>query len=525
MLDTWRLAFHPAFPFADAAFFWHLFATMNIGRFGKITFTLLLGALCAGGAAAAENVSRLHWLGKRQVCAEPGAARVRALWNLPESVRLEAQTLAKLAGGTNAPLRALLDDVVGEEFYAEVRHEANQPGQAAFAIRLNAERAKLWAANRAALPKDIEWQRVGEWTLLGQATGANALLAEWRERIAKTGAPVAKGATNFWLEADADLPAVARALGWKWGLPADWPRISLTLTGDGENVLSRGALKFAAPLAGALEAWSIPTNLIREPLIGFTAARGLGGLPRGWLGWDRLEIGAAPEQLFLWAQASLPFQSYFAGLFPDAPERLQRISERLLTLGNEWVVPNHVGNFVRTDDGRGVVWQSAPFMSPFVQVVGKERKGFVFGGLFSVVGPRTNAALPAELVAQVLGSPDLVMYDWELTGPRIEGWLHIGQLFRVIGHRAQLPPKSAALEWLRAVAPKLGNNVTVVTRADASRLNFHRKSTCGFTALELHLLADWLESPDFPAGLHTTRTAAASFEAKGKLPRPAAPTP
>ncbi|MCX6896606.1 MAG: hypothetical protein NTZ16_14155 [Verrucomicrobia bacterium] len=497
---------------------------MKHGRLGKITFTLLLGALFVGGAAA-ENVSRLHWLGQRQICAEPGAARVRALWNLPETARLEAQTLAKFAGGTNAPLRALLDDVVREEFYAEVRHEANQPGSAVFAIRLNAERAKLWEANRATLPSGVELQRAGDWTLLGKATGANPLLAEWRERIAKTGAPAARGATNFWLEADADLPAVARALGWKWDLPAGWPRIFLTLTGDGENVLTRGSLKFAQPLALPLEAWNIPTNLIRDPLIGFTAVRGLGGLPRGLTGWDKLEIGAAPGQLFLWAQAAVPFQNYFAGLFADAPERMRRISERLLTQGNEWVVPNHVGNFARADDGRGVLWKSAPFMSPFVQVVGKEPKGFVFGGLFTVAGARTNAAMPAELVKQVLGAPDLVMYDWELTGPRIEGWLHIGQLFRVIGHKAQLPPKSAGLEWLRAAAPKLGNNVTTVTRADAAQLAFNRKSTCGFTALELHLLADWLESPDFPAGLHTSRTPAAAFDAKGKLPRPAAPKP
>jgi len=34
-------------------------------------------------------------------------------------------------------------------------------------------------------------------------------------------------------------------------------------------------------------------------------------------------------------------------------------------------------------------------------------------------------------------------------------------------------------------------------------LTFARKSTLGFTALELHLLADWLESPRFPHGLHT----------------------
>jgi hypothetical protein len=42
-----------------------------------------------------------------------------------------------------------------------------------------------------------------------------------------------------------------------------------------------------------------------------------------------------------------------------------------------------------------------------------------------------------------------------------------------------------------------------VVQADSGRLVFTRTSTVGFTALELHLLADWMESPQFPRGLHT----------------------
>lgn len=503
---------------------------MKNGCFGKITFTLLLGLLLGGGVTAAETSSRLHWLGRRQIGAEKNAARFMALWNLPESARLETQLLAKLAGATNAArradarLRPLLDDIVREEFYAEVRHEPNRPGAAVFAIRLGAERAKLWEANRAALPPGIEWQRAGEWTLLGQATGANALLAEWRERIAKTGAPVAKGATNFWLEADADLPAVARSLGWKWELPAGWPRIFLTLIGDGENVLTRGTLNFASPLNLKLEPWNIPTNLIREPLISFTAVRGLEAKLAAADFWRTLQLGTAPPQMFFWAQAAVPFQSYFAGSLPGAANRVQQLSERLLTEGNAWTATNHMGVFERTPGNRGVLWKNVPFMAPFLQVAPLPPQDFVFGGLFAVANSRTNAALPPELLKQVFTPPNLVMYDWELTGPRVESWLHIGQLFRVMFHKAQLPAKSAGLVWLRAAAPKLGNAVTVVTQPDSRQLAFHRKSTGGFTALELHLLADWAESPDFPAGLHTLRAAPeAAFGAK--RPLPAAPAP
>lgn len=59
------------------------------------------------------------------------------------------------------------------------------------------------------------------------------------------------------------------------------------------------------------------------------------------------------------------------------------------------------------------------------------------------------------------------------------------------------------MAWLTNAAPRLGDCVTVVTRTGPAQLTLARKSTVGFTALELHLLADWLESPLFPHGLNT----------------------
>jgi hypothetical protein len=70
-------------------------------------------------------------------------------------------------------------------------------------------------------------------------------------------------------------------------------------------------------------------------------------------------------------------------------------------------------------------------------------------------------------------------------------------------HKAQLPPESVALKWLRALEFKLTNCGTIIRRESPGRFSLVRKSSCGFTAVELHLIADWLESPQFPAGLHT----------------------
>ena len=62
---------------------------------------------------------------------------------------------------------------------------------------------------------------------------------------------------------------------------------------------------------------------------------------------------------------------------------------------------------------------------------------------------------------------------------------------------------AASTAWLKAAEQLLGETTTFVTRENPQRLVLERHSTLGFTALELHLLADWLESPQFPHGLHT----------------------
>src|ERR1039458_6240801 len=58
--------------------------------------------------------------------------------------------------------------------------------------------------------------------------------------------------------------------------------------------------------------------------------------------------------------------------------------------------------------------------------------------------PRCRPNPPASDRNTVLGDTNLVAYDWELTGPRIDQWLHFGQLVRCALHLAQVPPKSAS---------------------------------------------------------------------------------
>ena len=169
---------------------------------------------------------------------------------------------------------------------------------------------------------------------------------------------------------------------------------------------------------------------------------------------------------------------------------------------NPFLADHRMGKFLAPTNYTGLAWDGFPFVAPFLRSVeGGEGPGFAFAGL-GPIGP-TNLAMPDQLLNQVLGPTNLVSYSWEMTGPRVEAWIYISQVLRVMSGKAQLPFDSASVRWLKEAAKYLPNCGTVVTLSQPDRLDFARKSSIGFSALELHLVADWLESPEFPLSLHT----------------------
>jgi hypothetical protein len=543
-----------------------------------------------------STLSRIHWLGKKRIAAETNAVGFMRIWNLPESARLEAQTLDKLAlalgnqlpitnppaSGTNQPtviinyhaflngpsalLRPLLDDLVQEESYVEIRGTTNQLLELALAIKLSEQRAGLWQANLAGAleslsgakrnvskdgrgwqlefklqgsaatarqrsesrstslipsPSSISLSRAGDWTVVGFGMGASASLPagssrsdtparmpalagrELLDRIARDHVPFQPSGTNFWLEAhDLNLRSILSLLGLNLKLPESLPTMSITIIGDGENVRTRGQLDFPKPLNLNLEKWNIPTNLISSPLTSFTAIRGFGPWLASLREWNDLQIGSPPNQLYMWALQALAMQTYFAAPQPDASNQVSRLSDVVLQKGAAFFATNDISKFERSQTFNGLQWKGLPAVSPFLKSWGINKDNFLFGGLF--VHGDTNLPPPAELLQQVLGGPtNLVCYDWELTGPRSDQWNYVGQFFRFASFHEQMNGEMASRACLDVASSKLGNCGTVLTLTAPNQLSFVRRSSIGFTAFELHLLADWLESPDFPHGLHS----------------------
>ena len=512
-------------------------------------------------------VLRLHWLGKKRLSAEANATNFISVWNMPESVHLETQTLDKLATApwrliksatplSNAPvalLRPLLDDLVQEESYLEIISATNQPTEAVFAIKLPADRAALWQTNLPLVLRSLSAQtqdakpqmpnphafnisletlglrldltRSGDWTLLtvsdqASRTTPGALAKKILSRITATGSPYERAATNYWISGMANLSWMSQALRLQHLSNADLPVCDFSATGDGMNVRTKAGFQFQKALAVNFNSWNTPTNMISDQLVSFTAIRlAEGGVVKN-IAAHYLGGCFDQNQVFVWALRSLPMATYVA--VPTSPESacFDVLSKVLAGDVNHWISSNAVGSFTPNESGKMMSWQGAPFMTAYVQSFEASSGNLIVGGL--VPTPLTNRAPNLELVNRMMQKTNMVYYDWEYSAPRVESWFYIGQLGRVVFGRPQLPATASSVAWLKAIGQKLGNAGTVATMTDSKHISVERFSTLGLTAVELHLVADWLESTNFPAGFHTTSQPAKPL-LRRSAPMPVAP--
>ncbi len=510
-----------------------------------------------------QTVARLHWLGKKRLAAESNATNFMDLWNLPESAKLEAQTLEKLSTApwrllsaatplSNAPtsvLRLLLEDMVREESYLEVQAATNQPGALVLAIRLDAVRAALWRTNLPIVLQSIfgsstepivqaptadfslqtsdfkfDLSRSGHWTLLSlsQVSPASATprpstldpqpspLSDFAARIQRDHAPFSVQATNYWLTTEADLRLLATLFrpstsSLQPSMIENLPRLNLTLIGDGQNVRTRGELDFPAPLAIPLAPWILPTNLVREPLISFGAVRGLRGLLAAlqvpsWLG-----LSAWPDQFYSWGRSGPPLQIFAAFPTRNASNDFHQLSHPVAEWINAHLPATNYGSLAFATNAPLLTWDGLYYGLPSLRVVTNASSDFLMLALAPVQWARTNE-LPATLNERIANETNLLALAWEFTGERLSLWRYFDDASRMTfdaTHRPRLNRYMASIEWVANVRTNLEHSITEVRLADPARLTFARKATVGLTGWEINVLANWLELPQFPAGFQT----------------------
>jgi len=507
-------------------------------------------------------VARLHWLGKRRLAAESNATNFMSIWRSPQSATMEARILDKLSTApwrlwrTNTPLsnapvtllRPLLDDVVQAESYVEVRAPTNQPGELVFAIRLETGRAVLWQTNLPVILKSlapdsnvspdqepksgnsgfaitlqdstfrIQLTRSADWLLLAMSDAnrkqqRSTLLTDLESRIGDTGDPYPAEPTNAWLEIQAVAPALSDALQLGWKLPPTFPGIELTLTGDGQNVRTRGELNFPQPLPELLTPWRVPLNLTAEPLIGLTVVRSLPSLLEPF---GMVSSGLArefPAQFLVWLRAGPPLQIYFACPTANATNAFWQLAPPIM----DWVnshTDTRIYGVIALDTNRSELkWNRLSLCSPFLRTGTNAESQYLQGGFGLQSSGKVH--LPKELHDHITQATNLVYFDWEFTGQTLPQWRYFDDVSRMIfdqAHASRLRAAPVSIDWLVHNITNLSHSVTELRQSTANQLLLTRKSTLGFTALELDVLINWIELPEFPRGMSSLwRTNATPF--------------
>lgn len=520
---------------------------MRIQFAGKAWALVLLAARLLGATAAEpEPILSWHFVGTKQLATLQELASLQQILALPESAALRdaavetlGQRLAdRSVRGQEGPAlaaraelaeawRSLLPDLVREESRFELDRTAGNQVLWILAVKLNEERAGQWSRTLAKIaagtglkttPAPAGWTagRPGyqlsfatgkDWTIVqGGAESGPAVFKNFR-------AELEKGAGRSVLKARLEWSRLAE-MGGRTGA-GSYPKIALQVTPRRDGLHSEMTIEYPKDLGLAVEKWDVPVQSIREPLIGFTAVRGVGPhLEKAGL-FRQFEVQKTPNQLFFWAQRTSPFSVLGAARVGASERVIDRFAANLPPL----LAKPPIGEVLRLTNRTALHWRGLPIIVPYLEVAPDPE--FVVAGFYPVANPSTNT-IPSALLEE-LNQPNLVYYDWEITDERLRQWKPLWQLRHIVGGQAMPKANSASEKWLDAVSSKLGNTITQGVLTGPRRIEIARQSHAGFSALELTLLAHWLDAHDtiaFPSAPAPSRP---GTKAAAPLPPPAAP--
>jgi hypothetical protein len=522
------------------------------------------------GTQPEPMAAQYHFVGAATLASGTNLAKLKQVCVLPETSRLREVIVQRLADAFTSEsaqlIQPLLEDLIQAESAGAWNGQTNPPGFT-LAIKLNSQRAQLWQDNLAQLlagrkygapskikvegfagqtwKKDhkqlVQFFRAQDWVLVGCGEDMMPLQMDLQS-IAKRGRPVAALDTNFF-QADINWAQV-QSHGPLDSLPLKLARTVIAISSKADDVKVTARLIYPEALQWKPQPWRIPIDTLRDPLVSFTAGQNLSLLLKETKQFAGLGIHPLANQIFSWAHEDLPFQTFLAIPTENATKVFDDLSVKLPARFN--------ADLKATDNGelrlmaaakskvatvrQKLIWQGLPIIVPEMRAIREKAGEFLFLATFPMA-PRTNA-VPAELIAQVDHRTNLVYYDWELTGPRLQQWRMLSELlplFPKMSARSHGPANKTASankpttskrnalivqeRWFTAVAPLLGNTATEITRTGPNELTFVRKSQLGLTGLELVLLGHWLTQSTPQQIYHPAPPPQAPVASPGKTPK------
>ena len=467
----------------------------------------LVPAVLTGHAALPQPdlIANIHFAGGQNISADRSFLPFADEFSGPEARALANQTMDKLShapygwfraklaaksGEGSVQLRPLLNDLLDSEWEFEARDMPAGSPEYALAIRLAPNRAQVWKNN---LQRLLEaWTKIpsraiaGGWELkkdllpnLIRVTENNGwLLVDCGQNQLTLGETVlgrltrgqdlmSTGITGEkeWLSADINWPRLGQSFSDIKAL--DLPETKMAVFTKNKNLHVDGKFFFPGNLPLNLPAWQIPVDTIHEPLVSFTAARGVSA----WLNsraWARpYAISPMPDQVFVWALPHIPFQTFMALPVLSSTEALAQIYAWLNPAINSG---NNHGDFLSpiriVMTNSEIHLQGVPYTAPFIKGLHDSAGQFLVVDTF--LDNSDPKPLPPELFQQ-LAKTNIAYYHWEVTAERFPQLLGLTQLGLATTRHRQLGSNSAALKWVKKITPHLGDTVTEISKTGSGR--------------------------------------------------------
>jgi hypothetical protein len=492
----------------------------------------------AGDAAVAIQY---HFAGAANLSNNTNFVLAKRLLSLTSSVDFENLALDRLAGifwrglhfrpgpDPAASLRPLLDDLLANESVASFGGENKDHLDFVLAARLDQSRAQAWqqclalALGGAGAPFTFEgfsgarWNPSGQlvywiiqardWVVVGQGDDLQPVVTDYLRQIQKDGRP-SPALDETWFQTEVDW---ARLAGW---VPLDSSPFNLARTAfkvavSGGRFRVTGTVTYPEAQPWVAVPWHFPKDLVHEPLLSFTAGRDLAPFLKPAASLPHIFAPAFTNQFCCWAQHEMPLQSYAAWPVPDGRQALDKIRMDCLPRLNFLLTQPDDPKLAWAPKTSEIIWSKSSIIAPSLSSTRAGRDGdYLVAKLFPA--SESKQAAPKGLWSQFEHGDNLVYYDWEFTGPRLQQWRLLCELLPVLPPASVIAPPPAGHGpaprqpfaivdgWLAGLTPYLGNTVTEIKQTAPNELSFNRVTPFVLTGFELLWLSHWLS--DTPSG-------------------------
>jgi hypothetical protein len=489
-----------------------------------------------GVAAEASEPAALAWhfIGTRALAATNPEGVLNQLSTLTNSAWLATQIRSRLTShlpgwiGLNTRdvsaeiVSPLIADLLKHESIARLEGTPLGAGPWALAIHLDAEGAARWNGLLMTLgrrlgfgePQAIQleglsgWQIPApagrrsyafvihqNWALIASEFVSGSTAVRWVAGLARDGRPLPRPGED-WLKFEAQ-PA---AFDWQPALPfaGRITHLDGAVSWLGKDLRTTAKLKLADGRTTTHSAWQIPRGIIRDPLVSFTAARGV----RDFLGGLDIAKGLpndlVPDQWFGWSRSTVTFINDFALPVKDEAKAFAHLEKSVPGVYNPRLLELALGQWLSATNQTRLLWRGLPVLVPYLGPEKDGGRGFLHGGIFPLAAQTNAQPAPDELFAQFEQRADLIYYDWEITQARLAAFQQASPFVALFLPTAAPKPGTHGGEWLQEAQPLLENVVTEIIMAGPRELALTRRSQTGLTGIELWLLTRWLDSSEFP---------------------------